>query len=147
MPPPDINPYESPPGALLSNKSGALAPLRLPGTILMVLAISWGLLGVVLLLNLLAGLRPTDSRTFNWFVRSSGFDLYFYIAVSLGNFYTAYGAWCLRRGIRCWDAFTAAVLACVPFLSPWQFLGIPFGIWALVVLCRRDVRAAFDARN
>ncbi len=49
----------------------------------------------------------------------------------------------MRRGNRYRMAMAAAVVACIPFLSPWVFLGI----WALVVLCRRDVRAAFDDRK
>jgi hypothetical protein len=39
-------------------------------------------------------------------------------------------------------AVAAAVLAVVPWSPAW-LLGLPFGIWALVVLCRPGVRAAF----
>lgn len=38
---------------------------------------------------------------------------------------------------------TASILATVCCLSPWFLLGMPFGIWALVVLCTPDVRDAF----
>jgi hypothetical protein len=37
-----------------------------------------------------------------------------------------------------------AIMALVPFLGPCYVLGIPFGIWALIVLRRADVRAAFQ---
>lgn len=67
--------------------------------------------------------------------------------LSLPSLVIAYGAWCMRRGRNCRLSIAAAVIACIPFLSPWVFLGIPFGIWALVVLLRRDVRAAFDDRR
>jgi len=40
----------------------------------------------------------------------------------------------------------AAIVACVPFCSPCVVLGIPFGIWALVVMAKPEVRAAFQPR-
>ena len=40
-------------------------------------------------------------------------------------------------------AMTAAIVAIVPCFSPCCLLGIPFGIWALVVLSRPEVRSQF----
>ncbi|WP_442505534.1 hypothetical protein SH528x_004325 [Novipirellula sp. SH528] len=40
-------------------------------------------------------------------------------------------------------ALTGAILAVIPCISPCYFLGIPFGIWALVVLMRPEVKQAF----
>lgn len=40
-------------------------------------------------------------------------------------------------------AMTAAILMTIPCVSPCVFLGIPFGVWALVVLVRPEVKAAF----
>lgn len=40
-------------------------------------------------------------------------------------------------------AMTAAVLSVIPCCSPCLLLGIPFGIWALVVLNSADVKRAF----
>ena len=40
-------------------------------------------------------------------------------------------------------AMAAAILAVIPCLSPCCCLGIPFGIWALVVLSKPEVKAAF----
>ena len=42
-------------------------------------------------------------------------------------------------------ALIGAILCCVPCLSPCLVMGIPFGIWALVVLNKPEVRAAFTA--
>ncbi|MBO2451806.1 hypothetical protein J4573_32290 [Actinomadura barringtoniae] len=42
-------------------------------------------------------------------------------------------------------ALTAAVLAMVPVTSCCFIAGIPIGIWALVVLSKPEVKAAFDA--
>jgi len=38
-----------------------------------------------------------------------------------------------------------AVLACIPFLSPFIVLGIPFGIWALLLLNNPDNQAFFPS--
>ena len=43
-------------------------------------------------------------------------------------------------------AVTAAILAMVP-MHPALVLGLPIGIWALVVLMRRDTREAFQLRE
>jgi len=40
-------------------------------------------------------------------------------------------------------AMTAAIAAITPCFYPCCVLGIPFGIWALVVLCDKNVKAAF----
>lgn len=42
---------------------------------------------------------------------------------------------------------TASVLAMIPVLSWCCLLGLPVGIWALVVLLNADVKAAFAARS
>jgi len=40
-------------------------------------------------------------------------------------------------------AMTASIMAMVPCISPCCWLGLPFGIWALVVLNDANVKAAF----
>ena len=40
-------------------------------------------------------------------------------------------------------AMTTSVLAVIPICSACYVLGIPFGIWAIVVLCQPHVRRAF----
>ncbi|EMI20856.1 membrane protein [Rhodopirellula maiorica SM1] len=40
-------------------------------------------------------------------------------------------------------ALTGAILAAIPCISPCYFIGIPFGIWAIVVLMRPEVKQAF----
>ena len=41
-------------------------------------------------------------------------------------------------------ARSAAILALLPCCGPCYLLGIPFGIWALVVLSKPEVKSAFD---
>lgn len=48
----------------------------------------------------------------------------------------------IGRGSYAW-AIATACLACVPCLSPLYLVGIPIGIWALVVLRRPAVKTAF----
>jgi hypothetical protein len=43
-----------------------------------------------------------------------------------------------------WMACAGAILATIPILSPFVFLGIPFGIWALVLLRKENIRTAFE---
>lgn len=40
-------------------------------------------------------------------------------------------------------AMTAAILTMIPCISPCCLLGLPIGIWALVVLLKPEVKAAF----
>ncbi len=41
-------------------------------------------------------------------------------------------------------AMMGAILAVIPCISPCCLLGLPFGIWALIVLANPEVRAAFE---
>ena len=41
-------------------------------------------------------------------------------------------------------AMTAAVVSMIPFCSSCLVVGIPFGIWALVLLLREDVKSRFE---
>jgi hypothetical protein len=48
------------------------------------------------------------------------------------------------RGLRSYGlARAGAMLACIPCLAPCLVLGIPVGVWALIVLARPEVRDAF----
>ena len=42
-------------------------------------------------------------------------------------------------------AVTASVLAMIPCVSPCCLVGLPIGIWSLVVLMNEDVKSAFTA--
>jgi hypothetical protein len=48
----------------------------------------------------------------------------------------------LQQHQLCW---LAGILACIPAISPCFCLGIPFGVWAIIVLNRSEVYDAFDA--
>jgi len=38
---------------------------------------------------------------------------------------------------------TAAILACLPFVTPFVFIGIPFGVWSLRLLADPEIIRAF----
>lgn len=40
-------------------------------------------------------------------------------------------------------AFTASILAMIPCISPCCLLGLPFGIWALVVISKPEIKSQF----
>ena len=44
-------------------------------------------------------------------------------------------------------AIAGTIVGMVPYFSPCCLLGLPFGIWALVVLCDGSVKAAFHSRS
>ena len=48
------------------------------------------------------------------------------------------------KDLKQWNlAVVASVLAMIPCISPCCVIGLPVGIWSLVVLLRPDVKAAF----
>jgi hypothetical protein len=54
-----------------------------------------------------------------------------------------FGGICMVRAKGIGLARTGAILAVIPCLSPFCILGIPFGIWALIVLADANVKASF----
>lgn len=58
----------------------------------------------------------------------------------------AFGAWRMKELKSYGLAMTAAILAMIPcFTSCCCLLGLPVGIWAIIVLLDKDVKAAFNA--
>ena len=54
------------------------------------------------------------------------------------------GAVSMMNSKRYGLAKTAAIIAVIPFVSCCLLVGIPFGIWALIVLGKPEVKAAFN---
>jgi hypothetical protein len=61
-----------------------------------------------------------------------------------GSLFVIYAMLEMRKARRFPIAVAGAILAMVPVGSLCCFLGLPLGIWALVVLFDAEVRAAFD---
>lgn len=75
----------------------------------------------------------------------TGFSLFFGLVGVLLGIVVFLGASHMRKLQSRGLAKTAAVLAVIPCTSPCCVLGIPLGIWALVVLSDPRVAAAFDS--
>ena len=54
------------------------------------------------------------------------------------------GAWNLQNLKKRSTAMTGAIICCIPCCSPCVILGIPFGIWALVLLNSPDIKPHFE---
>lgn len=135
-----------------ASRSGAPRAVKGPATALLVISAA-SLLSSLAILGLLAvgvSLRRVPQGEVEVLTAFSG---YVGIALSafnaLVNAVILVGAAGMLKGRRYGLAMAAAVLALVPCTSSMLccccagILNIPFGIWALVVLSRPEVRAAF----
>lgn len=75
------------------------------------------------------------------------FSTVFYGLIFIPNATVVWGSWQARKLRSYHWALTASILSCIPLLSPLVYLGIPFGVWMLIVLLRKDVRELFDAER
>jgi hypothetical protein len=56
-----------------------------------------------------------------------------------------FGAIRMKRRESYGIALTTAILSVIPCPSSCCGLGVPFGIWAIIVLCNSNVKAAFKS--
>lgn len=136
------NPYDTP-------KSGAAKRIEVenqvhpPALFLMVLALMTLLLDIpVGYVNFVDAQRFLEIRQMSS-AASLGLGTVFVIGMHFVVFIGAYRMYQLSdyRLAKC-----GAILSVLPILSPGCVLGIPFGIWALRVLSKPEVRQAFAAR-
>lgn len=59
--------------------------------------------------------------------------------------FVAYGAYHMMERKSFSISRTASIIAVIPCISPCYFLGIPFGIWAMVSLGKPGVQQSFDS--
>ena len=144
--PEELNPYASP--AIIPHDRAPppsfdpLDPLRGPS---LGLLLSSGLVAVPGLFYLpVLGFQTIWALAFPG--RGSVPEGAFLIPMFIASYPILIGAWNMRSGTRYRWAYLAAVLACIPMLTPAFYCGIPLGIWSLIVLYRRDVKAVFAAR-
>lgn len=62
----------------------------------------------------------------------------------LPSAFIGFAAWRMRHMRSLGLCRLGAILGCIPLLSPVYVLGIPFGIWAVIVLYMPSTAAAFD---
>jgi hypothetical protein len=114
----------------------AIASLTQPT--IKVQALTWALPGI---LAQAAEFTPSGARP-NWMVFVGGPLLLLTTVPSLLIFA---GGWQMRQLESYGLAMISAIMALIPICTLGFPLGIPIGIWALVVLSRRDVREAFGS--
>lgn len=130
------------------NTAAAAARVKGPAIALIVIA-ALGILGQLLsMLANLAGMRsmPSDlpPQYERWVTMMSGGlgVLATVVALAIGGL-IIYGAMKMMSLENYGLAMAASIVAMVPCLSPCCCLGLPVGIWALVVLSNAEVKAAF----
>lgn len=142
----DGNPYESPQfGGAGYDEGDGTNPLLLPGIFLavlsslflVVLAVSG--VGQVALLGDL-DIDPATPEGIGHIVGTFG-TLATWIGTNVAILIGSISMMRLRGYKR---AFTAGAVSVIPLCSPCFVVGIPFGIWALVVLVREDVKRRFQ---
>lgn len=140
----DVNPYASPAELATTPPTfSPLARLRAPALGLMTLAGMTAIGGLCMLpLTIAAVLIPAQIEN-----TKPTLEALLMIPTFIASYLILLGAWKMRLGTSYRWAYAAAVLACLPLPSPCTLLSIPFGIWALVVLHRRDVKEAFARKK
>lgn len=131
-------------------RSAALQKIGPPAIALAVVAGLDGLMCVAtLLLNLLqiAGTPLVDvhgDERAMWFLSGVWGSLMSLVGIVVAGF-VLWAALKMRELASYPLALAACVISVVPCLSPCCLLGIPFGIWGLVVIHDREVRSAFPS--
>ncbi|QDU74219.1 hypothetical protein Pan97_12240 [Bremerella volcania] len=142
------NPYEIPNPSPQS--PGLISEVAAPAIALMVisaLAVVVGILGLMgdaflLLSGAVEQLEEMNDGPVSKY-QSITVRILWGIALVLASAYIFYGALQMKQLTGYTAARTAAMISVIPCLGPCCFLGIPFGIWALVVLAKPEVRDGF----
>jgi hypothetical protein len=141
--PQSVNPYASPQFVEpVASAEAVRGRLLAPAIILIVLsAISLIAYAASLAIRLLAGTIVPDQMDSSAKV---GYLVGTFLP-PLCNLVTLLGAVDMLRMRKYRNAMTAAIIACIPLCSSCLVLGIPFGIWAIVILRQPETIAAFGA--
>jgi hypothetical protein len=137
---PDTNPYASPAAMPTSSPPGN--PLIVPAIFLLILSTLFLLILLASLPNQMIRIRAIDPST----PEGTGELLGSILPLVLWPLFEigiAVGAISMIRLTSYRSAYSAAVLSVIPLCSPCFVAGIPFGIWAIVLLNRPQIRQRF----
>jgi hypothetical protein len=141
-----INPYESPvgcPGPLpvKPTQTWAINWIRFPASALMVLAGTQMLVISVFVVRVLLWISRKHQVTISKLLEQSeltipllSFGCCLFICIGATRMWELRSLWFCRM---------VAIAACIPVVTPLVWIGVPFGIWAAVLLFRKDVAAKF----
>lgn len=140
------NPYASPSAAAYSAPSGiqlARSRLFLPALgILLACGLFLALFTAAIVINIVMYFSGYP-EVLDMIRAAPGHIILLYVLLLGGNVTCLYGSIAMLRGKSYRVCLSGAIAACIPVISPCYILGIPFGIWALVILLRKDTRTAF----
>lgn len=138
-PPPGPGAYGPPPG-------GALEKTKLPAIFMMIamgIGIAWQLLSLVLnLLGTGMGALGGDAGMANMMSGVVGM-VFNFISLFTGGF-VIFAMTKMMKGQAWGLALAGVIVGMLPCLGPCCWLGIPIGIWALVVLMDENVKRQFQ---
>lgn len=146
------NPYQSPmgvPNSGLDSRSAALAKVQAPAMGLMVVSAVSIVVRLVMLLMSLMGVGMMAAAADNnanqglAIGQMAGGLVGSIIGIAI-NGVTLFAGLKMKSLEQYGLVMTGVVLALIPCCSPCVFVGIPFGIWALVVLNDPIVKASFQ---
>jgi hypothetical protein len=136
---PMTSPTPQPPGdprAMVQGPSWGLIATAGIGVLYQIVMLLWNLLG--------AGVGAAQGREGFMGMLSGGIGIVFnLIAIAVAGV-IIFGALKMQKLQNYTLAMAASVIAMVPCISPCCILGLPLGIWALVILLKPEVKAAFD---
>lgn len=138
------NPYDAPNAAAQSTSARS----RLLGPALGILVVSvlwmvlWMFLGATGIVYFVSQILDPEMTATDRQIPIT-FSLYILISALYSGMLASGAFSMMRRNSYMWATATA-ILAMVPFLGPCYILGIPFGIWAYLVLRDPDVRSSFS---
>ena len=135
------NPYEPPAAAPTSPEGrGDLVPVAISLIVVSVLWSFLALMGIVYFYSQISDPdADADAGTRHLLTT---YMLYMLVTIAYSLMLVSGAFSMIRKGSYVWAVATSC-LAMVPILGPCYFLGIPVGIWALIVLRRPQVRESF----
>ena len=110
------------------------------GIVVQVLGILLNIFGVAITQGLGGGASGSDAAM-NFFSGTLGI-IFNFIGIAIGVVILM-GALKMKRLESHGFAMAASILALVPCISPCCIVGLPIGIWSLVVLAKPEVKGAF----
>lgn len=140
----DPNPYQttslSSDASLVPERSARhqLLPVAITLLVLSILHIIVGLFYFVFIYSVSSApdADPVNTHT------STVYSMYYGITMLYSLLLASGALSMMRQGSYMW-AMTVCILAVIPLLGPCYFLGVPIGVWGILVLMRPAVRESF----
>jgi hypothetical protein len=138
-------PAGGPPGPSAATAKDAV---NMPGLLMMVVGGIGVLNGIYSLIsggnNPMAGQLARNPQAAEWAARVQSAGPVLAIVFILASAFVAFGGFKMRSLQSFGLVMAACVVAVIPCLSPCCCLGIPFGIWGLVVMNKPEVKSSFS---